>query len=206
MKTVIGRILSFVIVAVGWLVLGIRIVLELIGYATIPEDAAVANERYRPILLKLLEIPWPWLLGFAMISTILLMVLSWPGTTIKFPSRKDRYGKFATDAWYLIQRLRSQEKAVSSGFAERDMQLPHDLRAYYIDLQACGFQIPREALQVENYRVYCAAHAHYLESIKPFLSRKRIKEAKHTATEVSAFLVQEMPKLLAQHGGKERIA
>lgn len=52
--------------------------LDLIGYATVPEDAQVAGEVLRGVLLYLMSLPWwlPW--GFALISTLFLMRVSWP--------------------------------------------------------------------------------------------------------------------------------
>lgn len=74
----IGRIASQIITAGGWLVAGARLVLDLIGYSTIPEDTGVAQTRAEHFLTWLAGLPWwaPW--GFALVSTLWLMWVSWP--------------------------------------------------------------------------------------------------------------------------------
>lgn len=42
-RAVTGRLTSVAIVAGGWLIAGIRLVLDLIGYSTLPDDAKVAS-------------------------------------------------------------------------------------------------------------------------------------------------------------------
>ena len=78
MKLALGRIVSIFMVAGGWLVVGIRIVLDLIGYSTAPEDIEIAQTRLDQLLGGILSLPWwvPW--GFALISTVLLIWASWP--------------------------------------------------------------------------------------------------------------------------------
>ena len=52
--------------------------LDLIGYSTVPEDVAVAKTRLEQLLGLFLIIPWWALLGFALVSTMWLMWVSWP--------------------------------------------------------------------------------------------------------------------------------
>ena len=73
-----GRIISALVTAGGWLLGGARLMLDLIGYSTAPEDAAVAQTRLGQILEWFLSIPWWALLGFALVSTLWLMWVSWP--------------------------------------------------------------------------------------------------------------------------------
>ena len=84
MRLVIGRIASALIVAGIWLLAGVRTVLDLIGYATVPEDSQVATGLLRDFLLWALSVPWwvPW--GFALISTLTLIWVSWPRAGIQF--------------------------------------------------------------------------------------------------------------------------
>jgi hypothetical protein len=191
-----GRIASFVIVAGSWLLFGVRAVLSLIGYATLPEDAAVAGHRYRHVLLSLLSIPWPYLFGFALIATILLMILSWPG--LSFPLSSDTYSTLRVDAAGLIERLRRQQRTVGTPLYEPDTQLPHDVRAFYFDLQDHGIKVPVEPLgakSAEGYAARCGLHAFYLESLKPFLKRKRVGAAKRSAQELLPHLHGEFARL-----------
>ena len=78
MKLALGRVASVLIAVSGWLLVGIRVVLDLIGYATVPDDQQVAAGLVRDFLLWLLSVPWwvPW--GFALISTVVLILVSWP--------------------------------------------------------------------------------------------------------------------------------
>lgn len=78
MKRIIARIASGALVIGGWALVGVRTVLDLIGYSTVPEDSQVATGLLRDFFLWLLSVPWlgPW--GFALISTLALIWFSWP--------------------------------------------------------------------------------------------------------------------------------
>lgn len=78
MKLFAGRLFSILLVAGAWIVIGVRAVLDLIGYATLPEDSKVAQGVAEHLLLWVLSLPiWlPW--GFALIATLMLMWVSWP--------------------------------------------------------------------------------------------------------------------------------
>jgi hypothetical protein len=78
MKQAVGRILSFLVVAFGWVLFGVRVVLDLIGYSTAPEDIAVARTRLDQGLDLLLVVPWWAYFSFALISSLWLMYVSWP--------------------------------------------------------------------------------------------------------------------------------
>lgn len=77
-RRAIGRVASTIITAGGWLLAGARAVLDLIGYSTVPEDVTVAQTRLDQALTWFLGLPWwlPW--GFALISTLWLIWVSWP--------------------------------------------------------------------------------------------------------------------------------
>jgi hypothetical protein len=78
MKLVLGRIFSAFITAGGWLLAGIRLVLDLIGYSTIPEDVSVAKGRLDQFFDLILTAPWWVIWGFAFFSTLWLIWVSWP--------------------------------------------------------------------------------------------------------------------------------
>lgn len=78
MNQVFGRILSAAITASGWLILGARSMLDLVGYATLPDDAKVATGLLQKFFNWLLSVPWWAVFGFAIISTLWLMWVSWP--------------------------------------------------------------------------------------------------------------------------------
>lgn len=74
----VSRVLSFALLALGWVLAGVRWVLDLIGYSTAPNDAAVARGLLEQFLVWLMSLPWwlPW--GFAFASTMWLIWVSWP--------------------------------------------------------------------------------------------------------------------------------
>lgn len=82
LKLALGRIASILLVSGGWLLIGVRVVLDLIGYSTLPEDVVVAHERANAALVWISGIPWWALLGFALITTLWLMHVSWPRSMI----------------------------------------------------------------------------------------------------------------------------
>lgn len=62
--------------------------LDLIGYSTVPDDATVAATRLDQFLGWLMTVPWWVVFGFALVSTMWLMWVSWPRsalTTKEFP-------------------------------------------------------------------------------------------------------------------------
>ena len=83
MAQVVGRIVAVSLTAGGWEITGIRAVLDLIGYSTIPEDKQVATGLLRDFLIWILQLPWwvPW--GFALIATVTLIWVSWPRTLVQ---------------------------------------------------------------------------------------------------------------------------
>lgn len=78
MKLALGRIVSILIPVGGWLLAGVRIVLDLVGYLTLPDDAKVAAVRVDQIFQWLLTVPGWVVYGFALLSTMWLAWVSWP--------------------------------------------------------------------------------------------------------------------------------
>jgi hypothetical protein len=78
MRRALGRAASIFITASGWLLVGARGALDLIGYSTAPEDLRVAHDRLDQFMGWLLSLPWWAVWGFALISTLWLMWVSWP--------------------------------------------------------------------------------------------------------------------------------
>lgn len=83
-----GRIISIIIVAGGWLLTGARLVLDLIGYSTAPEDIEVAKTRLVWALELLVVVPWQAFFAFALISTLWLMWVSWPRYQSAYSAQK----------------------------------------------------------------------------------------------------------------------
>lgn len=83
------RIISFAFALGGWSLAAIRTALDVIGWSTAPDDFDGAMTKADQIFMWLLALPWfvPW--GFALISTMWLMWVSWPRQQ-KFGEREDR--------------------------------------------------------------------------------------------------------------------
>lgn len=72
------RMLSILAMAGGWFVAAVRTMLDLIGWSTAPDDIPVFGQRIDQIMDAVFSAPWwvPW--GFALVSTLWLMWVSWP--------------------------------------------------------------------------------------------------------------------------------
>jgi|GEM_PF-5865821 len=90
MKNLIGRIISWAATACFWVLVGVRTMLDLIGYSTIPDDAKIALGRLDDFFLWLLSVPWWGVFGFALVASMWLMWVSWQPSTRPSPSRNDR--------------------------------------------------------------------------------------------------------------------
>jgi len=82
MRLFVQRLVSFALMAGGWVLTSLRFILEAIGYSTAPDDAGVAMTLLERFILWLLSVPWWAVLGGALISTAWLMWVSWPSTTV----------------------------------------------------------------------------------------------------------------------------
>ncbi len=82
MQQALGRIGTFVIVAILWIVVGVRYMLDLIGYATAPDDLRVAVHRVDQLFLWLMSLPSWMVFGAAALLTIWLAHVSWPRQSI----------------------------------------------------------------------------------------------------------------------------
>lgn len=124
MRLTVGRVLSAIVVSVGWLIVGVRAVLDLIGYATVPEDIQVATGVLRVVFLWLLSVPWwiPW--GFAFIATMALIWVSWPRTLIQAAPQESK-----PETLMAPEIVQEPERAVS--FDESSQQnLMNELKKY----------------------------------------------------------------------------
>ena len=77
-RLALGRLGSILLVAGIYLFAGVRLVLDLIGYSTVPEDVAVAQTRADQFLGFALSVPWWAIWAFLLITTVLLIWVSWP--------------------------------------------------------------------------------------------------------------------------------
>jgi hypothetical protein len=171
-----AQFLSLVLVIVVWVVASIRAVLDIIGYASLPNTAA-AGDRYRSFFLWLLNTNGWLLFLVAFVLTTRLIWVSWPGAKLPRSRQKDEYTEIASQARYLSQRLRTQERGTLSDYRLEDGNLPDDLRAFYRDLEQIGFSVPKVACPAHDRRAWYAANAYYLACIRPLLSQKKIRAA-----------------------------
>jgi len=137
MRLLLGRILSWLITAGGWILVGVRTVLDLIGYSTLPEDAKVAAARIDLFFSWLVGVPWWAVFGFALVATIWLMKVSWPSATeatAQAPALGDRTnsGKMppAPPARPLVMRP-GDLKLIS--FVDEIFPAVHDLAEVHVD-------------------------------------------------------------------------
>lgn len=97
-RLLIGRIVSALLI-VGSLLLAItRAVLDVIDYSTVTEDVTIAQTRLDQFFIWLLSLPWgvPW--GFALISTVSLIWVSWPRqVTAASQADDDKINPYAGD-------------------------------------------------------------------------------------------------------------
>jgi hypothetical protein len=183
MKSGLGRLISFVVVAAGWLLLGARFVVDLIGYSTLPEDAVVASDRAQTILGWLAGINSTVLLLVVFATTALLIWASWPGAT--FPAlglRRVDLASLAENAKLLIQRIREQQTSNA-----RDASLRPELVAFYYQLGKHRIPHPDDAWDLPPRERY-TCHALFLENIRPLLRDGEVRLAR----EVAQGLVEEI--------------
>ncbi|HEX9645925.1 MAG TPA: hypothetical protein VGB88_00405, partial [Alphaproteobacteria bacterium] len=140
-KLAAGRILSIFFVVGGWLIAGGRAVLDLIGYATLGEDAKIAEGLLARFLDWLISLPWwaPW--GFALTATVLLIWASWPksaatSSLATTPTQPDPPAATIAAITDLIKQIRLQEK---QNLTRRDTEKTSDENKY--DAQGLGYLI-----------------------------------------------------------------
>lgn len=94
-----GRITSILFSAGGWLIAGIRAVLDIVGYSTIAEDAKAAQGLLANFLEWVLSVLWwiPW--GFALLSTVWLTWVSWPRNVKMVSVDNSLTGEHLIDPW-----------------------------------------------------------------------------------------------------------
>lgn len=73
MKKAIGKVFGVLGTIAGWCFLAVRVVLELIGYATINDDAQAAQGLLRDFFIWTLSLPWWAPLVFASFITIVVL-------------------------------------------------------------------------------------------------------------------------------------
>ena len=72
------RLLSYAFFSIGWLVSGVKLTLDVIGWSTAPEDTSVALGRSMLLLNWLASLP-SWIPDVSAIAlTMWLMFMSWP--------------------------------------------------------------------------------------------------------------------------------
>jgi hypothetical protein len=86
MNLALGRIVSGAAAAALWALLGVRLVLDAVGYSTIPDDLPVAATRLGQFLDWIVGVPLWAVLGVALFALAMLMFVSWPRPVHLAPS------------------------------------------------------------------------------------------------------------------------
>lgn len=191
MHRLVGRFVSGSISAGGWLLLGVRTVLDLIGYSTLPEDAKVAADRLDHFFLWLLSVPWWAVLGFALVSTMWLMWVSWPreagGGRPAFPKiqpERETFSSIAANMRFAQGRFRTARKALDKPMGRLDLDeilhAKNQFRATEISLRKKGFKTPWLEYEVDPIG-YLERNLQYIDLVEPLIYRKHYREAKSQA-------------------------
>jgi hypothetical protein len=118
----IGKLFSIASAAGFWMIAGVRVTLEIIGYATLPEDAVIASGYLQKFMISLSTIPWLVILLFALISTMWLAWVSWSRAQ---PSSSFAVNESSHASSGLVRRLDADK---SKRIAEylRDVEMPQE--------------------------------------------------------------------------------
>lgn len=103
MKQMLGRILSFIGFGLFSLLAGARLVLDLIGYSTAPDDIAKAQTLLHKSIEYFLTIPWWAPLGIALIAMVLLIYVSWPRPAPSAQTQEDKSGHISSEGQIDVQ-------------------------------------------------------------------------------------------------------
>lgn len=98
MNKILAKIISIVLTAASWLYFGVRGMLDLIGYSTIPDDVKVAGQRLDQFVLWLMTIPTWIVFGIAVLLTGWLIWYSWGTPQITAPALNPLPGPEPDDA------------------------------------------------------------------------------------------------------------
>lgn len=140
MRLFVGRIASGLITIGGWLLFGARSVLDAIGYSTLPDDAKVAVERLDSFFLWLLSVPWWAVFGFALISSMWLMWVSWP-RQIAAPEKKRPH---ETIDWFVAE---GPQVLPSKETTDLEWNFEANKGMYYI-----GMSMPDEEILIHQFQ------------------------------------------------------
>lgn len=129
---ILGRIASIVFTVALWILVGARVMLDLIGYSTAPEDIEVAQIRLAQGIDLLLSAPWwvPW--GLAAATTLLLIWLSWdPTRQTSHASAGSTAQASRADQPQPPKDARAAEPALTLIENKKFHNTPRDLDGYY---------------------------------------------------------------------------
>ena len=170
------RLASYLITAFWWSLIGARIVADVIGYSTLPEDAKVASSYVDDGLDLLLAAPWWAVLGAGFLSTLWLIYVSWP---------RDEFPKLSASGQSLSNEVYSLYNRLYNYIGYADPQLPPDLLGEMLVLKnrlkrkGINLKIEEHGSNKEMVSYWYAR----LGVIAPMIARKDYKEAQQLIKE-----------------------
>lgn len=179
----------------AWLLFtGAKVVLVLIGYSTIPDDAKVAGQRVEQLADYVLTTPWWALLPLLAIITIAAVFVAWP---VALPRLRKRDSSPMSGIAAQMRSAKSRFKQMAERLEDRFVRVDkrafddarHRFRSTEISLQKQGFVVPWLDFDKDPVR-YIRTNLDYIEKVEPLISGKHLREAKRQA----AALVAEVPE------------
>lgn len=195
---VFQRIASFIVTGLAWLLVGARFFADMIGYATLPDDAKVAEGVLSRSIDLLLVAPWWAVWGFALIATMWLMYVSWPkyavigaGDKPKKLNKKEieynNHRKMGFKALRIAKRIERYYGTQRHSPARENLYtILHDARSVRLDFKKQGLEIPIFESDDENKQLY--GFASYFSSVGVLLRDGHFAEAAQEAERLSEAL------------------
>ena len=186
-ESVIGRLFGIALSVGGWLLVGARVVLDLVGYSTAPDDAVVATGLMKSFLLWLLNIPWwvPW--AFAFSTTLLLSYVFWPRAVLALDNTHDKSDDepdqitqlilLGNECLELSKDILIADKRSNLYRHHRSIMMPT-----LLELAKLGINVPAYDERISDSQNVNKA-AEFLAVIGQFLKNERLEDAKWYAND-----------------------
>lgn len=163
----------------------VRGVLELIGYATIPDDAKVAAVHLEKIFTFVLDTPWWGVYGVALLVTVYLIYTSWPSQKDSARKKVSKYESLGGDCVSMSYRIHDAlNPTYSSGPVTPQHSLVSDVFSLSVTLKKSKIDFP-DGLKL-NLPAVMSGVEMYLAAVGRLLLDGHLKEAKAQAEALGA--------------------